>query len=1075
MKFSRVFFRTLIIVFVLGFSYIAQVKAVGITYTICDSGNGCNFETLTEAIAFGVTGDTVVISNPFTFNDALEDNDLFLPTDLTLQCEAGVTYGDAGQNSKLIWPASGNLIQDCTFENINFDTTFGNDVSFYNNDFSSAAVMAITLTGTDGFEIIGNTGLQKIQAQAPKNGLIDNNTFECRFGNNCITLTNDTPENITISNNIITNYNPSTGGDYVHIQKGINITYTGNTLRSEATDDIFIPMMTIQSGDIEISDNYFLLPEKPNASNNGTWAINIRVVNEALDALIENNTIVDFFGNTVGGSDSAIGLFDDGTSTNVPINIIANYNLFTRTASLPGGNGINLNYVLGSADVSLTESFNGFFGVTSLIQDSNAIYTSMNANTLTSDPLLRTEDLDSSNDLYPSPISRYLDIDGTNDIGAYGNAGGLDRISTYLIDDNCIVDYINCFSNTSYVLQHAVSSNDDVNVAAGTYDPFTLDYPANNVQMTGAGGVSTVFDAAGVEAATINLSEITNSHFSNFMATGASVIVPPITYEISLLLFEFGGNDYNQSTPVVGSSDVALLFSDSICSVIPVSADNTDITTAVNNSNSDFNLALVDFFGNKLTIIIPDAFASNQVELIDYVLNNCGSPVTVDLFINSAFTFSSNEYTYNNSAVTLAGATLLSGLTDPPSITDIQLINDSGAIMLQNSDDNIFEDIFLDGNVTGLFIDSDSEGNNFVNSAFQNNTQYDIYSEAIDLNILEDSSFDLDEVEIVGAGDLEVYNSVIATILRSDNNDPINNAQVEIENASNISIETSSTDINGETSFSAPILSYILSGTGPYSIFDGGLNPFTFNVSASGYSAKSVNQQIDNAFESFIITLNPINSGGGGGGGGGGGPLIPKPIKDQDQSTNTSCSRNSSTIVPFIDISSHWGESYINTLYRRCIIDGKSTMFFEPDSYTSRAELVKIMVNLFDIDKVAFKDVFLDVGEKDWFSIYVISAFNQEIISGYSNSAGIMVFKPNQLITRAEALKVILKAKGINNFDGYTANFDDVSNEDWFYGYVAYAEEKGIIVGYDENSNFRPNNPITRSEIAKLSLLIEQL
>ena len=46
-------------------------------------------------------------------------------------------------------------------------------------------------------------------------------------------------------------------------------------------------------------------------------------------------------------------------------------------------------------------------------------------------------------------------------------------------------------------------------------------------------------------------------------------------------------------------------------------------------------------------------------------------------------------------------------------------------------------------------------------------------------------------------------------------------------------------------------------------------------------------------------------------------------------------------------------------------------------------------------------------------------------------------------------------------------DFPDVSPDDWFYGYIAWVHDSGLITGY-EDGTFRPNAPITREELAAL-------
>ena len=75
-------------------------------------------------------------------------------------------------------------------------------------------------------------------------------------------------------------------------------------------------------------------------------------------------------------------------------------------------------------------------------------------------------------------------------------------------------------------------------------------------------------------------------------------------------------------------------------------------------------------------------------------------------------------------------------------------------------------------------------------------------------------------------------------------------------------------------------------------------------------------------------------------------------------------------------------------------------------------------------------------------------------------------FRPDAPITRAEAIKILMKAAGLN---GTTtgASFSDVGpNYDWARPYINQAYTLGIMSG--QNGRFRPADPITRAEAAKI-------
>jgi len=193
-----------------------------------------------------------------------------------------------------------------------------------------------------------------------------------------------------------------------------------------------------------------------------------------------------------------------------------------------------------------------------------------------------------------------------------------------------------------------------------------------------------------------------------------------------------------------------------------------------------------------------------------------------------------------------------------------------------------------------------------------------------------------------------------------------------------------------------------------------------------------------------------------------------------------------SKTMAFIDIAHHWAKTYIEDLASKGIVSGKTSRTFAPDDNITRAELTKIAIEaLFDSETIdtCLEDnidsewtyvFFPDVSVNTWYAKYVCVAKTEGIVSGIDGQ-----FKPNDYITRGATLKILLESAKFTdiseNFSkNYLANatwtyafFPDALISDWYAKYVAYAKDKNIIGGYADNT-FRPNNPITRAEVAKI-------
>ncbi|MHB8841399.1 MAG: S-layer homology domain-containing protein, partial [Candidatus Aquicultor sp.] len=108
---------------------------------------------------------------------------------------------------------------------------------------------------------------------------------------------------------------------------------------------------------------------------------------------------------------------------------------------------------------------------------------------------------------------------------------------------------------------------------------------------------------------------------------------------------------------------------------------------------------------------------------------------------------------------------------------------------------------------------------------------------------------------------------------------------------------------------------------------------------------------------------------------------------------------------------------------------------------------------------------FSDVPATHW----AFSAIEFLASAGIINGRTSGLFDPNASITRGEFAKIICLAAGLTPVSGGTASFSDTSGN-WAAGYIEAAKTAGLIGGYPDGT-FRPNNLITRAEIAKLVVL----
>lgn len=90
------------------------------------------------------------------------------------------------------------------------------------------------------------------------------------------------------------------------------------------------------------------------------------------------------------------------------------------------------------------------------------------------------------------------------------------------------------------------------------------------------------------------------------------------------------------------------------------------------------------------------------------------------------------------------------------------------------------------------------------------------------------------------------------------------------------------------------------------------------------------------------------------------------------------------------------------------------------------------------------------------------------IVNGYSDGT----YLPERTLNRAELLKIVIESKYTDEFKSYSSQncFSDIPTNQWYTEYICYAKEKGIIVGYSDNT-FRPAQDIIYVEALKIALI----
>ena len=159
----------------------------------------------------------------------------------------------------------------------------------------------------------------------------------------------------------------------------------------------------------------------------------------------------------------------------------------------------------------------------------------------------------------------------------------------------------------------------------------------------------------------------------------------------------------------------------------------------------------------------------------------------------------------------------------------------------------------------------------------------------------------------------------------------------------------------------------------------------------------------------------------------------------------------SSKLLQFSDAEESQFRNAITFLKDRGSVNGYIDGTFKPFNPINRAEFMKIVIGAAEIEPSG-KNCFSDIGE-EWFAPYVCAGMANGIVGGYSDGS----FKPEQQINVAEALKITLKAFGIQARE---AN----NSETWYAPFTEYARSNDYYLDTFNSDD----KQLTREDMAEL-------
>ena len=162
----------------------------------------------------------------------------------------------------------------------------------------------------------------------------------------------------------------------------------------------------------------------------------------------------------------------------------------------------------------------------------------------------------------------------------------------------------------------------------------------------------------------------------------------------------------------------------------------------------------------------------------------------------------------------------------------------------------------------------------------------------------------------------------------------------------------------------------------------------------------------------------------------------------------------------FRDVSADdWFFNAVYDAYGRGLMVGESSDLFAPNDSMTRAMLITTLYRMSGSPAVAGENPYSDVPAGSYYEKAVIWAMQK----GVANGMGGGKFEPDTTLNRAMVATVLYRLSG--DKVSATNAFPDVPANEWYGEAVAWAQQKGIVTGF-EDGTFRPMEEISRQDMA---------
>ncbi|HIK44024.1 MAG TPA: S-layer homology domain-containing protein [Leptolyngbyaceae cyanobacterium M65_K2018_010] len=169
----------------------------------------------------------------------------------------------------------------------------------------------------------------------------------------------------------------------------------------------------------------------------------------------------------------------------------------------------------------------------------------------------------------------------------------------------------------------------------------------------------------------------------------------------------------------------------------------------------------------------------------------------------------------------------------------------------------------------------------------------------------------------------------------------------------------------------------------------------------------------------------------------------------------------------FTDLQGHWATPYIEALADRNLVKGFEDGTYRPNTTINRAQFAALVTASYGaLPFVRAAVSFLDVPPSFWAARAIDLAQRRGFVSGYPDQT----YRPNQPMTRVQAMVAVASGLGLPPApaSGLGVYGDRAQIPSYAIDALAAATQAGLIINHPDPGQLRPQEPMTRAEVAVL-------